>query len=86
VIGLLQEGGASVCYHDPYIPELHHEDLDLKSVPDLMAEVKGSDCVVIITNHSEYDYQAIYEAAQSVMDARNALGAIAGDDPKVVGL
>lgn len=86
VIGLLQEGGAAVSYHDPFIPELHHEDLDLTSVPDLMAEVKGVDCVVIITNHSQYDYPAIYETAQSIMDARNALGDIAPDDPKVIGL
>lgn len=86
VIGLLQEGGSAVSYHDPFIPELHHEDLDLTSVPDLMAEVKAADCVVIITNHSQYDYQAIYQASQGVMDARNALGEIAGDDPKVIGL
>lgn len=86
VMGLLQQSGAVVNYHDPYIPELHHEDLDLTSVSDLMGAVAESDCVVIITNHSQYDYQEIYNQAQSIMDARNALGKIAGDDPKVVGL
>lgn len=86
VIGLLQQSGSAVNYHDPYIPELHTDDLDLASVPDLMKEVAESDCVVIITNHNQYDYKAIYEEAQSVMDARNALGKIAGDDPKVIGL
>lgn len=86
VIGLLQQGGAEVSYHDPYIPELHTDDFALASVPDLMKEVSGSDCVVIITNHSQYDYQAIYQAAQAVMDTRNALGKIAGDDPKIIGM
>jgi len=86
VIGLLEQSGAEVSYHDPYIPELHHENLDLSSVPDLMNAVETVDCVVIITNHSQYDYDAIYQKAKCVMDARNALGKIAGDDPKVIGL
>lgn len=86
VIGLLQQSGSVVNYHDPYIPEIHHYDLNMSSIKDLMPEVKGSDCVVIVTNHSLYDYQAIFNEAQCIMDARNALGKIAGDDPKVVGL
>ena len=86
VIGLLQQNGSMVNYHDPHIPEIHHYDINMSSVKDLMKEVKGSDCVVIITNHSLYDYQAIFNEAQCIMDARNALGNIAGDDPKVVGL
>jgi UDP-N-acetyl-D-glucosamine dehydrogenase len=86
VIGLLQQGGAEVNYHDPYIPDLETDDLDLQRVPDLMKEVKDSDCVVIITNHKQYDYEAIYEAAQCIMDTRNALGKLAGKDPKVIGL
>jgi len=86
VIGLLEGDGAQVSYHDPYIPELHHENLDLSSVPDLMKAVENADCVVIITNHSQYDYQAIYEKAKCVMDARNALGELGIDDPKVISL
>ena len=84
VMGLLHQGGAEVHYHDPYIPDLHTDRLDLTSVVDLIKEIKGSDCVVIITNHSQYDYQAIYTAAPSIVDTRNALGKIAGNDPKVV--
>ncbi len=86
VIGLLEQSGAKVSYHDPFIPELHHENVDLSSVPDLMMAVESADCVVIITNHSQYDYETIFKKAKTVMDARNALGKIAGDDPKVTGL
>ncbi len=86
VIGLLQQNGAEVTYHDPYIPQLSHENIKLSSVPNLMAAVESVDCVVIITNHSEYDYQQIYEKASCVMDARNALGSIGRDDPKVTRL
>jgi len=86
VIGLLQQNGAEVKYHDPFISQLKHENINLKSVPDLMEAVESVDCVVIITNHSQYDYQQIYDKASCIMDARNALGDIGIDDPKVTHL
>ncbi len=86
VIGLLQQNGAEVKYHDPFISQLKHENINLESVPDLMEAVESVDCVVIITNHSQYDYQQIYEKASCIMDARNALGDIGIDDPKVTHL
>ena len=86
VIGLLEQSGAEVSYHDPFIPELHHENVDLSSVPDLMKAVESVDCVVIINNHSQYDFAAIHKKAKSVMDARNALGKLGKGDPKVTGL
>jgi len=86
VIGLLQQNGAEVKYHDPFISQLKHENINLESVPDLMEAVESVDCVVIITNHSQYDYQRIYEKASCIMDARNALADIGVDDPKVTRL
>ena len=86
VIHLLQEKGADVAYHDPYIPHLDHDNIRLDSVSDLMAEVAAADCVAIITNHSAYDYPAILAAAQMVVDTRNALGKAGKDNPKVVRL
>ncbi len=87
VIGLLQKNGAEVSYHDPYIPHLHtHNGLEMESVPDLMAAVRASDCVVIVTNHKVYDYQAILEAAKFIFDSRNALGRAGKESPKVVRL
>ena len=86
VIGLLQQNGAEVKYHDPFISQLKHENINLESVPDLMEAVESVDCVVIITNHSQYDYQQIYEKASCIMDARNALGDIGIDDQKVTHL
>jgi len=86
VIHLLQEKGADVAYHDPYIGQLNDENLQLESVNDLMKEVKGADCVAIITNHSDYDYPAILENAVMLVDTRNALGKLGKDHPKVVRL
>ncbi len=87
VIGLLQKKGAHVEYHDPYIPHLRtHDDLEMESVPDLMDAVQHADCVVIITNHSVYDYKAILKEANFIFDSRNALGKMGKNNPKVVRL
>jgi UDP-N-acetyl-D-glucosamine dehydrogenase len=58
----------------------------MESVKDLMGEVAKADCVVIITNHSDYDYSAILDKAQMVVDTRNALGKQGKDHPRVVRL
>jgi len=85
VIGLLQNKGAIVRYHDPYIPHIHHEfdGWEMKSVEDVMAAVKESDAVVIITNHQTYDYDAIVDSAKFIFDSRNALGKLAKNNPKI---
>jgi UDP-N-acetyl-D-glucosamine dehydrogenase len=74
VIALLQEKKAEVSYHDPYIPHFAHDGLEMDSVPDMMKAVAEADCVVIVTNHSDYDYDAILDKAKLVVDTRNALG------------
>ncbi len=86
VIGLLMKKGANVSYHDPYIPQLDHEDWKLQSVSNLMTAVRQADCVVIVTNHSSYDYPAILETANMIVDTRNALGISGKQNAKVVRL
>ena len=83
VIGLLREKMAVVSYHDPYIPELRHDDWTLKSVTDLLEAVADADCVVVITNHSSYNYPAIYGASTLIVDTRNAYGYMLQDREKV---
>jgi UDP-N-acetyl-D-glucosamine dehydrogenase len=90
VIGLLQQKGALVEYHDPHVPVIRADGQEMKtemtSVPDLMAAVGTADCVVIITNHKTYDYSKILEAAQCIVDTRNALGQAGRVNSKVVRL
>ena len=86
VLGLLLRKGAEVSYHDPYIAHLDHDGWQLDSVPDLMKAVEASDCVVIVTNHSSYDYPAILAKACLLVDTRNALGKLGQNNPKVVRL
>jgi UDP-N-acetyl-D-glucosamine dehydrogenase len=88
VIALLRKKGAQVEYHDPYIPQIHHEpeDWKMESIKDLMPAVRAADAVVIITNHKAYDYAAILESAQFIFDSRNAMGKLGKENPKVVRL
>jgi UDP-N-acetyl-D-glucosamine dehydrogenase len=87
VIGLLQKKGAQVEYHDPFIPRLQtHDGIEMESVKDVMDAVQHADCVVIITDHSEYDYKAILKEAKFIFDSRNALGKLGKNNPKVVRL
>ncbi|HUV26973.1 MAG TPA: nucleotide sugar dehydrogenase [Anaerolineales bacterium] len=86
IIGLLRQKGAKVSYHDPYIPRISHDDYSLESVPDLVESVQKTDCAVIVTNHSIYDYQTILERAPLIIDTRNALGKAGKNDPRVVRL
>jgi UDP-N-acetyl-D-glucosamine dehydrogenase len=86
VIRLLQQKGAKVSYHDPYVPVIRHDDWKIESVKDMMAAVKDADCVVIVTNHKAYDYSAILNNAKLIVDTRNALGKLGMGNPKVVRL
>ncbi|KAF0111137.1 MAG: UDP-glucose/GDP-mannose dehydrogenase [Chloroflexi bacterium] len=86
VIRLLQQKGARVSYHDPYIPKITHEDWKIESVQDVMKAVRSADCVVIVTNHKVYDYPAILKESNLIVDTRNALGKAGTKNQKVVRL
>jgi UDP-N-acetyl-D-glucosamine dehydrogenase len=84
VIRLLQERGGEVAYHDPYIRDLRHEGLDMDAVeltPDLLRSV---DCVVIVTDHSAYDWNMIADHSRLIVDTRNALKQVKSPKAKVV--
>jgi UDP-N-acetyl-D-glucosamine dehydrogenase len=73
IIELLQKEGAQVSYNDPYFPTVgrgRKYDLQMKCAPlDTLGEY---DCVLIVTDHSDYDYQRIVRESQLVVDTRNA--------------
>src|SRR5271157_1989561 len=83
IIELLQKEGAQVSYHDPYFPIIgkgRKYDLQMKRTE--LDKLGQYDCIVIVTDHSEYDYKKIVGEAQLVVDTRNATKGI--DSPKVV--
>jgi UDP-N-acetyl-D-glucosamine dehydrogenase len=72
VYALLEAKGANVSFHDPYVDEIKF-DSRMESTIDLdMDKLKEYDCVVITTNHSEYDMKAIVENSRLIVDTRNA--------------
>ncbi len=83
IIELLKQQGAKVSYNDPYFPVLlkgRHYDLQMERVP--LQNLGEYDCIVIVTDHSDYDYPSIVREAQLVVDTRNATRGI--DSPKIV--
>ena len=73
VIKLLEVKGARVSYNDPYVDELKLDGGNSYKSVEINAKIVGSaDCVAILTDHSDYDYQFIVEKAKVVVDTRNA--------------
>jgi len=83
IIELLQKEGVRVSYNDPYFPFVgkgRHYDLQMKCAS--LENLGEYDCVLIVTDHSTYDYPRIVREAQLVVDTRNATKGI--DSPKIV--
>jgi UDP-N-acetyl-D-glucosamine dehydrogenase len=70
IIQLLERRGAKITYSDPHVPHLRFDGLEICSDEAAMAK---ADCVVIVTDHSGFDYPAILEMVPLVVDTRNAL-------------
>ena len=77
VMGLLLSRGADVSYADPYVPEVHGREwaggYDIRAVDLTRGSIAQYDCVVIITDHKAFDYTAIVNEADVVVDTRNAI-------------
>ncbi|MBT4140170.1 MAG: nucleotide sugar dehydrogenase [Candidatus Latescibacteria bacterium] len=86
ILEMLQEKGAKVSYHDPFIPKIQIDMLDLTCVDLDEARLKKADCVVITTHHSAYDYEWIVQQARCVVDTRNATKHVRGAKSNVVKL
>jgi len=80
IIDRLRSKGCDVRYHDPFVTDVRFDDAHaegggepLSSVALTEDEIGGSDCVVIVTNHSDIDYARVIDLAPLVVDTRNAL-------------
>jgi UDP-N-acetyl-D-glucosamine dehydrogenase len=72
VMRMLSEKGADLTYNDPYVPMLRLGKNTLESI-ELSSEAIGKqDCVIILTDHSDYDFKQITAAARLLIDTRNA--------------
>ena len=73
IIQLLQLQGANVTYNDPYVPALNFDDVEMQSSPLNENALTKSDCVVVVTDHSQYEWQVVLANAKLIVDTRNAL-------------
>ena len=83
IIELLRDKGAEVSYNDPFFPKVgqgRHYALNMTNTP--LENLGQYDAVMIVTDHTSYDYRAIVEQAQLVIDTRNATKGIVS--PKIV--
>ncbi|MGC2698043.1 MAG: nucleotide sugar dehydrogenase [Candidatus Angelobacter sp.] len=77
IIEELQRRGAAVCYNDPYFPKVgrgRKYNLQMTCTP--LDNLGQYDCVLIVTDHSDYDYEHIVNESQLVVDSRNATKAV----------
>jgi UDP-N-acetyl-D-glucosamine dehydrogenase len=88
LLELLTARGAKLDYNDPYFPALHkmrHYDFShMKSVELTPQNLAAYDCVLIATDHTQYDYPAIVKNSTLVVDTRNATRHIQGQREKIV--
>lgn len=73
IIELLTERNANISYHDPYIKSICVQGQNYRSLPLSPKLLKNSDCVAIITDHSNVDYRKAAKHSRLIVDARNAL-------------
>ena len=86
IIEMLERKGAVVSYADPFAPQLSIDGSKLTAVEASAANVGAADCVLILTNHTSFDYSMIANRAKLVVDTRNALRAYRRTHSQIVTL
>jgi len=87
IMKLLQDKGARVAYNDPHVPKLHpmrKYSFTMSSKPLTEALLRKMDLVMIITDHSQYDYQWIVTNAPLIVDTRNATKGVRSAMGKII--
>lgn len=73
IIKLLEERGAVICFHDPFVKSLAHEGLHTPYVELTAERLVASDCVLVVTNHAGYDWAWVQRHAPRIVDSRHVL-------------
>ncbi len=86
VMRMLEERGADLDYHDPWVTVLREHGVEHRGVDLTSERLAASDAVVIVTDHSNVDYQFVADHAALVVDARNAMARTVQSRARVVPL
>jgi nucleotide sugar dehydrogenase len=81
---LLADGAKNIVYNDPFVPRVKVNNHSFESVELTKELIKSADCVVITTDHSQYDYEMVVKNAKRVIDSRNATKAVKKGREKIV--
>jgi UDP-N-acetyl-D-glucosamine dehydrogenase len=73
IMHLLEEKGAHVEYHDPYVPQYDYEGLSRTGISNLNEAIAAADCVVITTDHSDYNWEQVRSTARLIVDTRHVI-------------
>lgn len=76
IMNILRLKGAKLTYTDPYVPEIDYLKLSIKSKPLSKDVLSKADCSVILTDHSNFNYDLIVNYSKLIVDTRNALKGI----------
>jgi UDP-N-acetyl-D-glucosamine dehydrogenase len=74
IMDLFQKKGATILYHDPFIPSLptfRKYHFKLNSSPLTKTRLQRLDAVVVVTDHSQVDYAWVVRHAPLIIDTRN---------------
>ena len=86
IIKMLQDRGAEVSYADPHVPSVAIDGTPLKAVALTDQALAAADCVLILTDHPEFDYRRAVEVAPLIVDTRNATWGIDAPKDRIVRL
>jgi len=84
VAELLLELGAEISYNDPYVESVNIEGHEFQN--QSVEGITATDCVVLLTNHRAYDYEAIANSASLIMDTRNAFHKVESPKARIIKL
>ncbi|MFA5032714.1 MAG: nucleotide sugar dehydrogenase [bacterium] len=80
VIEILSQKVNKLLYNDPYIKNITVNNIKYASVPLTIQLIKKVDCILIVTDHSNYDYKCLVNNAKLIVDTRNATKGLKGDN------
>jgi len=81
---LLADGARNIVYNDPFVPKVRVNNHSFESIPLTKELLQSSDCVIITTDHTKYDYDFIVKHAKRVLDTRNATRSVKSGREKIV--
>ncbi len=84
VMQLLAKAGAEITYHDPWVPTITQDGNVLKSVELTSGCIGDMDVVVILTDHSDVDYEIVCRDAHLIIDTRNATRDVLSPNARIV--